>query len=139
MSRAVSIPRQTMPEIPSSKADYLVMLSEEIGRVTQHLKSQPPRKYDFQEWTFYLKLIGEDESSAETHRHVRPHHHHKKNRDRNGRAGGPSGNADLQIKQETKADNDGQVQWSWVGTRSPLMGSQEEAEWILELHLRYLA
>jgi potassium channel subfamily K len=22
--------------------------------------------------------------------------------------------------------------WSWVGSRSPLMGSQEEAEWILE-------
>jgi len=34
----------------------------------KHMNSQPPRKYTFDEWAWYLALIGEDESSTETHR-----------------------------------------------------------------------
>jgi hypothetical protein len=34
----------------------------------KHLNSSPPRKYTFDEWAWYLKLIGEDENSADTHR-----------------------------------------------------------------------
>lgn len=55
-------------EIPKTKRHYHVVLIGEIGKVMKHLNSNPPRKYTFDEWAWYLKLIGEDESSADTHR-----------------------------------------------------------------------
>jgi potassium channel subfamily K len=60
--------REYGDEIPKSKRHYHVVLIKEIGKVMKHLNSSPPRKYTFDEWVWYLKLIGEDESSAETHR-----------------------------------------------------------------------
>lgn len=122
MSRAVSVPR-TLSEIPrdvpTDPYDYHLLLIDEISRVTQHLKSRPPRKYDFHEWAWYLRLIGEDESSADTHKKAVPRSK-KKGKGRDQEAEGGMG------------DDPEKLQWSWVGSRSPLMGSQEEAEWILE-------
>lgn len=124
MSRAVSMPRTSAEiprDVPVDPHDYHLLLIDEISRVTQHLKSKPPRKYDFHEWAWYLKLIGEDESSADTHRKVVPKSKKKgKGQDQDQRAEGGMG------------DEPEKLQWSWVGSRSPLMGSQEEAEWILE-------
>lgn len=120
MKRAVSVPRTSAEiprEVPENRPDYTVVLIDEISRITQHLKSQPPRKYNFEEWAWFLKLIGEDESSAETHLKSVPRSRKKKG----GRADGSS-----------EKDDPEHLQWSWVGAKSPLMGSQEEAEWILE-------
>lgn len=120
MSRTVSVARTAtdLPQsIPDSRPDYMVVLIDEISRVTQHLKSQPPRKYEFAEWAWFLKLIGEDEGRADTHKKpVAKSRKQKKN--------GTAGTSD--------PDDPEHLQWSWVGSRSPLMGSQEEAEWILE-------
>lgn len=55
-------------EIPKSKRHYHLVLIKEISKVMKHLNSSPPRKYTFDEWAWYLKLIGEDEGSADTHR-----------------------------------------------------------------------
>ncbi|KAK0743793.1 potassium channel [Schizothecium vesticola] len=114
-TRAVSIPRQSLPDIPSNPVDYHITLVEEIGRVMQHLKSKPPRKYTFSEWAWYLRLVGEDEGDAEKHstpKHIHRTLHKKRTPEDKGKAGDDS--------------------WSWVGAKSPLMGSMEEAEWILE-------
>lgn len=130
LQRTKSVARKDLPkDIPQDRAEYHVVLLEEIARVTQHLKSQPPRKYTWDEWAWYLKLIGEDEGNPATHRKVHPHIHAKKAKQKNG------GDNDKTAGRDTKEDNDtsrGQTQWSWVGARSPLMGSQEEAEWIRE-------
>lgn len=124
LKRADSVARLNLPkDIPSNKHEYHVMLIEEIARVTRHMKSQPPRRYNFAEWAWYLKLIGEDEASAETHRKAQPHIHAKKNGD---------GKDDRDTKDENGSHEGEKQQWSWVGSKSPLMGSQEEAEWILE-------
>ncbi|KAM7204950.1 outward-rectifier potassium channel TOK1 [Naviculisporaceae sp. PSN 640] len=143
MSRAVSFPRQVLPEIPSTKSEYHVVLIQEIGRVMQHLKSHPPRKYTFQEWAWYLRLIGEDEGNAEKHRKVEeshlhlPHLRHRKKAketDKDAGAGekddggGENKSEDGEAEEEKRKNKP----WSWVGSHSPLMGSQEEAEWILE-------
>ncbi|KAK3692495.1 hypothetical protein B0T22DRAFT_373978 [Podospora appendiculata] len=110
MTRAVSLPRQSLPPIPTTPAEYHLTLIEEIGRVTRHLKAHPPRKYTFQEWAWYLSLVGEDENDADRH--------HKAHAHRRGE------------KEKHTENRDGK--WSWVGSRSPLMSSQEEAEWILD-------
>lgn len=122
MSRAVSMPRTSAEiprNVPTDPHDYHLLLIDEISRVTQHLKSRPPRKYDFHEWAWYLKLIGEDESSADTHKKAVPKSKKKGKDQGQGAEGGVE-------------DEPEKLQWSWVGSRSPLMGSQEEAEWILE-------
>jgi potassium channel subfamily K, other eukaryote len=94
------------------------MLIKEISNVMRHLNSSPPRKYSFDEWAWYLKLIGEDESSPETHRKAirKPKHT----------------SDGLGIATGRKLDEGETVKWSWVGNRSPLMGNKEEAEWVLE-------
>lgn len=123
LGRAVSAPRSPsdMPrEVPTDPHDYHLVLIDEISRVTQHIRTQPPRKYSFAEWDWYLKLIGEDERSAQRHQKAVPQDSKKKL----GRGGDGE-------ETPVKEDQD-ELQWSWVGSRSPLMGSQEEAEWILE-------
>ena len=84
--------------------DFHFLLISEIQVIATHLKDSKPRRYTYEQWAWYLKLIGEDERNAETHRKAKP--------------------KEKLEDQETK--------WSWVGNRSPLMGSQEESEWILD-------
>jgi potassium channel subfamily K len=101
--------------LPQSRRHYHSLLIKEIGLVIKHLKSSPPRKYTFEEWAWYLKLIGEDESFADLHN--RP----SKKPVSDGAATGIA-----------KADKGGQEKWSWVGDRSPLIGQKDESEWVLE-------
>jgi potassium channel subfamily K len=105
-------------ELPKSKHHYHLILAKEIGKVMKHLKSSPPRKFTFDEWAWYLKLIGEDESSAEMHRKAK-----KKPR--------PDGEG-LGAVLEEEDGEEVRKKWSWIGNRSPLMGNKEEAEWILK-------
>ncbi|KAK7736531.1 hypothetical protein SLS53_006962 [Cytospora paraplurivora] len=120
--REVSIARSPseMPHsVPTEIHEYHFILIDEISRVTEHLRSQPPRKYSFDEWAWYLKLIGEDERSARRHQKALPQQKKKSDSVEDG-------------QDATTEEDPEKLQWSWVGTRSPLMGSQEEAEWILE-------
>ncbi|KAF4628957.1 hypothetical protein G7Y89_g9192 [Cudoniella acicularis] len=114
-------------ELPKSRHHYHFLLIKEIGKVMKHLRSSPPRKYTFEEWAWYLKLVGEDEGSAGTHRRAL----------RKPRADGEGLNS--AAGKEGDGDGDGdKVKWSWVGNRSPLMGNKEEAEWVLERLTRTL-
>lgn len=93
---------------------YHYLLVREIMRVMKDLNSSPPRQYTYDEWAWFLKLIGEDESSGTFHRRPRV-----------------KGNQDL--GQGQTKNEDGEVrQWSWLGNRSPLMDEKDEAAWILE-------
>lgn len=122
MSHAVSVARTDLPiAAPKNRHDLAVVLIDEISRVTQHLKTHPPRKYTFEEWAWFLRLVGEDESRADTHTKPVPKSRKKKH---DGTVEGDEGHEDNEHPEK--------LQWSWVGSRSPLMGSQEEAEWILE-------
>ncbi|KAM0562914.1 hypothetical protein ACHAPJ_001754 [Fusarium lateritium] len=125
--RSLSRLRDAHEELPIGTNFHFLLISE-IQVLTNHLKSHKPHKYSFEQWAWYLKLIGEDERSAETHRKAQPrskHHHHHHNRHR-GTDDSPEGNSDK------STDSDTVTAWSWVGNRSPLMGSKEETEWILE-------
>lgn len=99
---------------------YHYLLIKEFRNVMKHLNECPPRRYSYEEWTWFLKLMGEDESHTASHR-----------------------TAPVKVKNDTDAkpdmqqaqtdDEDGGMrQWSWLGNRSPLMGDTEEAEWVLE-------
>ncbi|XEU95111.1 hypothetical protein FSHL1_000395 [Fusarium sambucinum] len=124
--RSLSRLRDAHEDLPTGTNFHFLLISE-IQALTAHLKSQKPHKYSFEEWAWYLKLIGEDEGSADTHLKAKPkpknhhrHHHNKK--------------VDDSPEKDTgeKTDSEHVTAWSWVGNRSPLMGSQEETEWILD-------
>lgn len=45
--------KQDVPiELPKSRAEYHLLLIDEIGRVTRHLQNSPPRKYTYKEVCF---------------------------------------------------------------------------------------
>ena len=98
---------------------YLLM--KEMKNVVQHMNASPPRKYTYGEWTWFLKLLGEDESTPDHHRRIGNVQHGEETGDTNGTA--PAG----------ARERDGEVQaWSWMGPMSPLMSSIDEPNWVLE-------
>lgn len=183
---AVRDPRECLPSCP---AEYHYLLATEIAAVSKDIKRKEPRRYTFSEWSWYLKLIGEDEANADTHRKARPHVHAIKKKGnseleraandtrrhgvntkevehgllnkqhrlhgRNSEAQEHNGEAHVDdassrgVLEECEGNGEGSAAegdsqgnfdryaaegntWSWVGSRSPLMGSMEESEWILD-------
>ncbi|KAI0439670.1 hypothetical protein F4803DRAFT_530134 [Xylaria telfairii] len=104
-------------ELPKTHAEYRLVLIDEIRRVSKHLQHSPPRKYSYQEWAWYLRLIGEDESDVATHR--KPVKRLQSVDDR-------------KHPRQPGSQDDDKPKWSWVGHRSPLMDTRDEAEWILD-------
>ena len=100
---------------------YLLM--KEMKNVVQHLDATPPRKYSYAEWTWFLKLLGEDESNSSRHKNPQTIH-------------GAEVAADAAHRQEPAPeahDEKDQIQsWSWLGRRSPLMTTTDEPQWVLE-------
>ena len=100
--------------------EYHYLLIREFRNVMKHQKESPPRKYSYEEWAWFLKLMGQDEASATSHR-TAPITVNK------------SKDEKPDIQQAKIDDNDKSSHaWSWLGNRSPLMGEVEEAEWVLE-------
>ncbi|KLU92170.1 hypothetical protein MAPG_11116 [Magnaporthiopsis poae ATCC 64411] len=153
----------SLPPIPADRAGYHILLIDEIARVSQHMKQKPAKKYSFVEWAWYLRLLGEDESSAQTHRRATPHVHRRAARRRAASSSSSSVNQSAHRLTEKgdvdsgstaaprisgsdgKGPGDGgepaahDGSWSWIGSRSPLMGRQDEAEWIHERLVMRLA
>lgn len=132
--RSLPVTRQGLAKIPTRNAEYHLVLIEEIAQLTQDLKHDPPRRYTYYEWVRYLKLIGEDEASAETHLKWGLSDRGKSRSHNNDEQA--NGSADAHTNKssdwEMKTQDDGKPKWSWVGDGSPLMCSQDETEWILE-------
>ncbi|KAI1419648.1 hypothetical protein F5Y12DRAFT_776724 [Xylaria sp. FL1777] len=117
-----------LDELPKTRAEYRLVLIDEIRRVSQHLQHSPPRKYTYQEWAWFLRLIGEDESDASTHRKpTRKRHPVDRNKARQ-----PAGERSTDEVALGDQPQQARPQWSWVGHLSPLMDTRDEAEWILD-------
>jgi len=104
-----------------SRRRYQHILIKEISGVIKHLSSDPPRKYTFDEWEWYLKLIGEDEDSLEMYgkESIKPSTSGSSSEAAPGKRGVNGNNTEKRVK------------WSWVGNQSPLMGNKKETEWVL--------
>lgn len=86
---------------------------KEMKNVVQHLDASPPRKYTFEEWTWLLKLINEDEANPEGHRI-------------------PGQHVDEQHPVAAPLKEDPKQVWSWMGQESPLMSTEDEPKWVLQ-------
>lgn len=145
---SLALVRDRLDELPTG-SDLHLLLIKEIRLVSQHLKEPVPRRYTFEEWAWYLGLIGEDERDPANHHKVVPKKKDKKHQ-KKSRAGddperqlanhniesdismqnAPPGA--LQAAAELGMVHGEHIKWSWVGIRSPLMGGQEESEWIMD-------
>ncbi|GME65430.1 potassium channel [Neofusicoccum parvum] len=101
---------------------YHYVLATEMRKVMRDVNASPPKQYSYQEWAYYLRLVGQDEANPSGHRKPlsKPKRGEKQEPDIGAGAG------------TMKFDGEQAYAWSWLGTRSPLMGSKSEAEWILE-------
>ena len=105
----------TFPELLTSPHEHHHLLARELRSVMRHINEYPARKYTYEEWAWFLKLLGEDEKDSETHRK-------------------PTlpANADPNATIDSKKNENGKQEWSWLGDRSPLLEHGEaEAEWVL--------
>jgi potassium channel subfamily K len=95
---------------------YHFILARETQRMMKDLNATPPKRYEWGEWEYFLKLMANDYDSDElTGNQLIPE--------------------ELRLpetrEQWTRKQND--HRWSWLSSRSPLMGSKtSETEWILE-------
>jgi potassium channel subfamily K len=94
---------------------YFYVLMRELRAVMQDVMADTSKKYSYRDWAWYLKLIGQDEADPNLHRRpqVQPATGHRKD----------FGAAD---------SGDDKQKWSWLGIRSPLMGTKSEPEWLAE-------
>ena len=118
--KAAEHAKDTGDKLGEDVHEYHYLLVKEFRNVLKHLNESPPRKYTYDEWAWFLKLMGEDENSDASHRKapVKIERGEDKEPDTQQAASDDKGKEDRQ--------------WSWLGNRSPLMGEVEEAEWVLE-------
>ncbi|KAM0275124.1 hypothetical protein ACHAQH_007528 [Verticillium albo-atrum] len=108
----------------AAAADYHYNLITAIATVSAALTAPSQKRYTFAEWATFLRLLGEEEADAATHCRVRPHEHKKAKEEMPVKVG-------PDVTKAPGPDLGSGDTWSWVGSRSPLMGSQEESEWLL--------
>lgn len=117
-ARITSYPHHHLDELPTGK-EFQLLLMAEIQSVTQHLREDKPRRYSFEEWAWFLWLLGDDERDADRHRKAQPEE--KRTHE--------------VASEQNRLHKDPHAvpfKWSWVGSRNPLTADQDESEWVLD-------
>ncbi|KAI4715701.1 voltage-gated potassium channel [Aureobasidium sp. EXF-10727] len=91
------------------------LLARETQRLLKDLNASPPKRYEWGEWEYFLKLMAND-------------------------ADAPDLSGDVLVPEELRLPETREEwkikhiehRWSWLSRASPLMGHQSETEWILE-------
>lgn len=86
------------------------LLMRELREMFKWVNASPAKEFDYDEWAYFLKLLGEDQAVEELKDEQRL-----------------DGEQDQDKRDQTK-----RPEWSWVSHRSPLLGDKSEAEWLLE-------
>ena len=122
-------------KIAEDEHAYRRMLLSNIRQVYADSSGDAVKKYTYDEWAFFLKLLGEDE--ADERYHLRAMKSRTAVRHRRGRKDeliedGREGQSSIVNPHQTgDPDIDEPMKWSWIGPRSPLMGDKDEPEWLL--------
>lgn len=94
---------------------YHFILARECQKLLKDLKESPPKRYQWGEWEYFVKLMANDyDAEIMSGQYLVP--------------------KELRLP-ETRAQWDKKREnhrWSWLSEKSPLMGYQTETEWLLE-------
>ena len=100
---------------------YRWILTKEVGHVISDGKEDSEKRYTYDEWSYFLLLLGHREDNPEVHQN-------------------PDTAPEIPDKEFEQGPVLGQIMdpdgnphsWSWMGIRSPLMSPKEETDWILQ-------
>lgn len=133
------VARDQGDKIAEDEHHYRHVLISEIKKMYSYVNSEPPKEFAYDEWAYYLRLLGEDEQDSRYHRRApikvkagqaNAESDSSRSSSRNEQDGGETdqdGSANHLAKEKESIR-----EWSWLGDRSPLMGDKDEAEWLLE-------
>lgn len=116
------------------------ILLEEIRKVYRDVSAPEEKQYSYEEWAFYIKLLGQDENDSKYH--LQPHTEddapgshsdHTKHRQSHD-----SPERERYEIPKTGPIDEQRVVWSWIGQKSPLMDPKSEPEWLLDKLFRKL-
>ena len=94
------------------------LLVRETNIVWHDAQLSETKEYSYDEWKYFLRLLGHDEHKPELHRWPNPRP-----------ARGPEDEPQI----GRPIDKHGRIRpWSWMGFRSPLMSPKEDASWVLQ-------
>lgn len=133
--------RQRGDKVAEDEHHYRHLLISEMKKMYSYVNAKPPKKFTYDEWAFYLRLLGEDEHDERYHRRAPINVMDRKDEKGSDVSSPPSVDDDKDNKRTEEQDapmnqfakdKDDIKEWSWLGSRSPLMGDKDEAEWILE-------
>ncbi len=122
-------------EIAQDEHHYRRLLLSNIRRVYADSGAAEPKQYTYDEWAFFLKLLGEDEADEQYHlraRNTRRTKNKKRHSPTDQVEDGRNGQMQILPPRQEDPEDDETVQWSWIGTKSPLMGDKDEPSWLLE-------
>ena len=123
-------------DIARNEHHYRRILLSSLRQVYADSSASEPKQYTYDEWARFLKLLGEDEADERFHR--RPHTGKAANKKKTSgkQPSAPDevgyGRQEVLPPNQQTEDGDEPVKWSWIGTRSPLMGDKDEPVWLLE-------
>ncbi|PGH03671.1 hypothetical protein GX51_03935 [Blastomyces parvus] len=104
------------------RRQYIII--REIRKIYRDLNAQPPKRYTYDEWCFYLSLVGKMKLCSSYINIPRSQIEEIQGID-HPRIG-------LRTSVIVEKPNLQNSHWSWIGTRSPLIGHKDEAQWIFE-------
>lgn len=98
-------PTSTLEELANGpdnldEHDLARKLALAIRKTAIDLKANRPRRYSFEEWVEYTRLIRFSSRSAE--------------------------------EVDVEEDEEGVIEWDWIGEDSPMLADQSESEWLLD-------
>ncbi|KAL9088004.1 MAG: hypothetical protein Q9159_003359 [Coniocarpon cinnabarinum] len=97
---------------------YHWVLVREVNNVWKDTQLPEPKEYTYDEWKYFLRLLGHDEHKPELQRRPNPRPH--RGLDEEPQIGRP-------------IDKHGRIRpWSWMGFRSPLMSPKDDPTWVLQ-------
>ncbi|THV76914.1 voltage-gated potassium channel [Aureobasidium pullulans] len=104
---------------------YHFILARETQRMMKDLNSSPPKRYEWGEWEYFLKLMSSTTTTTTS---------------TNEPSANPDSDSDDVIPEELRLPETREqwnrkhveYRWSWLSRESPLMGHKSETEWILE-------
>lgn len=94
---------------------YHYILAREVQRLMKDLNATPPKRYQWGDWEYFLKLMSNDyDAELLSGEKIVP--------------------KELRLPQSEKEFNTKRedYRWSWLSRKSPLIGHKTETEWILE-------
>lgn len=103
-----AVPRTIDGDEEDTDHDLARQLAQTIKQVAQDLRAHPPKRYSFEEWVRFTKLIRFSRWDRGQDRSV------------------------IEEEVAEQEEEEGLVEWDWLGENSPGWAKMSEAEWLLD-------